>query len=376
MKALVMTTQDAREFEKLGGLTITKSIKPAPAAYVEGAQMLESTENPGRWYVADVDGEPLLDSGNVFDPPVQPGDIVFLYVRNHAPKYNYLMDIREFNRLPAEEIPGELFELDILDGSPPCTTFSVAGKRAETWGKAKKFREGQKEQTLDDLPFVFIETVEKLRPQCVILENVEGLIMGEAWSYVQEIYKRLKKAGYKVHHWLLKGENMGVPQTRHRVFFIAIRNDLGVDPVDLDMSFYYEPVRFGEIKSGAGGEVSKESLSFRALKMAIPEDKDLAAVYKRIGERERCFTTRIVWENDIPPTLTARTDQYRGEEKTRVSIEDLIYIQTFPEDFDFIRNTYYRTLYVCAMSVPPVMIKRIVSRMIEAGVFEKKEKTP
>ena len=141
-----------------------------------------------------------------------------VYVRNHAPKYNYLMDIREFNRLPAEEIPGELFELDILDGSPPCTTFSVAGKRAETWGKAKKFREGQKEQTLDDLLFVFIETVEKLRPRCVILENVEGLIMGEAWGYVQEIYKRLKKAGYKVHHWLLKGENMGVPQTRHRVF--------------------------------------------------------------------------------------------------------------------------------------------------------------
>ena len=78
MKALIMTAQDAREFEALGGLTITKPIKPAPAAYVEGAQMLESTENPGRWYVANVDGEPLLDSGNVFDPPVQPGDIVFL----------------------------------------------------------------------------------------------------------------------------------------------------------------------------------------------------------------------------------------------------------------------------------------------------------
>ena len=78
MKAIVMTTQDAREFEKLGGLTITKPLKPVPAAYVEGAQMLESTENPGSWYVADTDGEPLLDSGNVFDPPVQPGDIVFL----------------------------------------------------------------------------------------------------------------------------------------------------------------------------------------------------------------------------------------------------------------------------------------------------------
>ena len=39
MKALVMTTQDAREFEKLGGLTITKPIKPAPP-FIEGAQMV------------------------------------------------------------------------------------------------------------------------------------------------------------------------------------------------------------------------------------------------------------------------------------------------------------------------------------------------
>ena len=97
--------------------------------------------------------------------------------------------------------------------------------------------------------------------------------MGEAWGYVQEIYKRLKKAGYKVHHWLLKGENMGVPQTRHRVFFVGIRNDLGVDPVDLDMSFYYEPVRFREIKSGKGGEVGRESLSFRAGALLYDPDR-------------------------------------------------------------------------------------------------------
>ena len=35
MKSIIMTAQDAREFEKLGGLTITKPIKPAPVAYVE-----------------------------------------------------------------------------------------------------------------------------------------------------------------------------------------------------------------------------------------------------------------------------------------------------------------------------------------------------
>ena len=149
-----------------------------------------------------------------------------VYKKNHNPKYNFLMDIRDFNNIPNEELPPELFDLDILDGSPPCTTFSMAGEREKSWGKKKKFREGQAEQTLDDLSFIFIDTVAKLRPKCVIMENVEGLIKGEAWSYVQRIYKQFGEIGYEVGHWLLKGEQMGVPQTRHRVFFIALRGDV------------------------------------------------------------------------------------------------------------------------------------------------------
>lgn len=86
-----------------------------------------------------------------------------LYVKNHNPKYNFCMDIRDFNKIPDNELPNELFGIDILDGSPPCTTFSMAGEREDGWGKKKKFREGQKEQTLDDLSFVFIETVKKIK---------------------------------------------------------------------------------------------------------------------------------------------------------------------------------------------------------------------
>lgn len=110
-----------------------------------------------------------------------------LYLENHKPKYNYCMDIRDFNKL--EDLPAELYNLDIMDGSPPCTTFSISGLREETWGKKKKFREGQVEQTLDDLAFIFIETAAKLKPKCVVMENVEGLLIGEAWTYVQRIYK-------------------------------------------------------------------------------------------------------------------------------------------------------------------------------------------
>jgi DNA (cytosine-5)-methyltransferase 1 len=158
-----------------------------------------------------------------------------VYIKNHNPKHNFLMDIRKFNKIPNEKLPEELFNLDILDGSPPCTTFSMAGEREESWGKKKKFREGQAEQTLDDLSFVFIETVAKLRPKVMIMENVEGLIKGEAWSYVQRIYQQLNDIGYQVKHWLCKAHLMGVPQRRNRVFFIALREDVDYDLWDLDI---------------------------------------------------------------------------------------------------------------------------------------------
>ena len=224
-----------------------------------------------------------------------------VYIKNHHPKHNFLMDIREFNKIPNEELPPELFDLDILDGSPPCTTFSMAGDREASWGKKKKFREGQAEQTLDDLSFVFIETVAKLRPRVVIMENVEGLIKGEAWSYVQKIYTQLHDIGYQVKHWLLKGQHMGVPQKRHRVFFIAVRFDVGFDFDDLDMNFNYEPITLGEITNGEcdvrGGKM--HDLAAQSIK----GEKCIADVLVRLGEKYSMFGHRIIDEDDVVPTI-------------------------------------------------------------------------
>ena len=293
-----------------------------------------------------------------------------IYIKNHHPKYNFCIDIREFNKIPNEVLPEELFNLDILDGSPPCTTFSMAGEREESWGKKKKFREGQAEQTLDDLSFVFIETVGKLKPKCVIMENVEGLIKGEAWRYVQRIYKQLNDIGYKVHHWLLKGEEMGVPQTRHRVFFVAVRNDLNIDPSELNMGFNYLPITYGEIKDGIGAELNTDTTIYRWLCKANKEDKRLEDTLIRHGEKSKFFNERICWEHNIVQTVASNGGMYRGTEKTRVSCEDIINAQTFPQDYDFIYRTRANVQYICGMSVPPIMIKRIVTRLIESGVFD------
>lgn len=294
-----------------------------------------------------------------------------IYVKNHHPKYNFLMDIRDFNKLPEEDIPPELFNLDILDGSPPCTTFSMAGQREESWGKKKKFREGQAEQTLDDLSFVFIETVAKLMPKCVIMENVEGILLGEAWQYVQRIYKNLKDIGYSCKHWLLKGEHMGVPQTRHRVFFVAIRSDVKFSLDSLDMSFNYETVTYGDIKEGKQKPLNPASKFYSIAAMANDKDKSIAETRIRLGEKGSAFQTYYIRDNQIMPTQRAKPDVIDVKELSYVSAETIRNAQTFPCDYDFGNDSYSTVGYVCGMSVPPIMIKRIVTRLVESGLFDK-----
>lgn len=284
-----------------------------------------------------------------------------VYLANHNPKYNFLMDIRDFNELPNEEIPEELFDLDILDGSPPCTTFSMAGKREKTWGKKKKFREGQKEQTLDDLSFVFIETVNKLKPRFVVMENVEGLTKGNAWKYVQDIYKHFNLIGYKVRHWLLKGENMGIPQKRHRVFFVATRLD--VDLPKLDMAFLYNPINFEKIKSvGDTIPIQSENL-LELMKHAKKGDRNLENACYKLRGKNSFFNYCFVYDDQIAPTLTAHCNNIRWDTKSFLTKNDIISISTFPRDFDFQTENTDNIAYICGMSVPPVMIKRIAERL-------------
>lgn len=157
--------------------------------------------------------------------------MMFTYCKNHNPRFPFLEPIQTFK--DKQDLPPELFNLDILDGSPPCSTFSMAGSREEAWGKMKKFREGQAEQVLDTLFFDFIQLAKRLQPKVVVAENVKGLLLGSAKEYMTNIYRGFDDAGYYVNHYLLDAQTMGVPQRRQRVFFVCLRKDLvGFVPCD------------------------------------------------------------------------------------------------------------------------------------------------
>jgi DNA (cytosine-5)-methyltransferase 1 len=119
-------------------------------------------------------------------------------------------------------------ELDVLDGSPPCASFSTAGKREKHWGEMKSYSDTK--QRTDDLFFEYARILKGLQPRVFVAENVYGLVKGVAKGYFKEIHAALVACGYRVRAKLLDAQWLGVPQCRARVIFVGVREDLGLEP--------------------------------------------------------------------------------------------------------------------------------------------------
>ena len=277
-----------------------------------------------------------------------------MYVKNHKPRFNYNMDIRDFNEL--QNLPKELFELDILDGSPPCSTFSMAGIREEAWGKEKSFREGQKKQTLDDLFFAFLETVEKLNPKVVVAENVDGMTKGNAKYYITMVIREFQRIGYDVQIFRFNSMFMNVPQSRTRIFFIA--NRMGFPKLTIKPD--EKPILYKEIASRNAKGINTKTTGYHLMKhYMIPSDRNIGDINLRIRGKHSNFNTPIFRFNKVCPTITAGSEAYR-EDLCYVPDKDIISASTFPQDYDFNGNP---VKYVCGMSVPPRMMEYIAKEI-------------
>lgn len=289
-----------------------------------------------------------------------------VYKTNLKPQYSYLEPIQTFKI--RNNLPQELYNLDILDGSPPCSSFSIAGNREKDWGKKKKFREGQTKQILDTLFFDFIDLTKKLQPKVVIAENVKGIIMGNAIKYSREIIKQFDNAGYYTQHWLLDASKMGVPQRRERVFFIGLRKDLAKQfmyqktlfeqmPL-LELIFNEEKILFKQIDN-FNNDIRKKIISKVELKYIYnktasgvwqTEKKSLNGKIGAVG-----FGYSVV-NDQTPLTITASGSIAYKDGLHYISNNETKKIGTFPIDYNFLKN---KVQYIIGMSVPPVMIAQI-----------------
>jgi len=259
-----------------------------------------------------------------------------IYKHNLKPKYSYLEDIRTF-RL-REDLPSELFEVDILDASFPCSLFSTANIKAdEKKGKQVKFREGQVHQVLDDLAFETIHLVEKLQPKIVVFENVKGLLQEKNKWYVEQIYKQFENIGYKICHHLINCADLGVPQKRQRVFFFGVREDIQVPTADI---FGTEPHI----------TIDKNSNHVKLKDFITTKEKKETQTYSELR-----FGDIMCDLNNCCNTLTPGV-RYWIDENRLLDNDCIVKIGSWSQDYDFLKQ---EIKYVLGMSVPPLAMYRI-----------------
>lgn len=291
-----------------------------------------------------------------------------IYQHNLNPKYSFLEDIRTFRE--RDDLPSELYCLDILDASFPCSLFSSANLKAdEKKGKEVKFREGQVSQTLDDLAFETIKLVNKIKPKVCVFENVKGLLQDKNKWYVEQIYSQFEKIGYKICHHLVNCADLGVPQKRERVFFFAVRDDFKVPTSDLfgmyphlEINIKEKHIKIGEIDSDYLGKKPTNHVVTMMNHYRIG-DKSLGDIRKRIDNKDTGFQTYIVTDNDVCNTLRAGSNDCIRLEYENINFSDyeLLQIGSWSQDYDF-KNQ--KISYVIGMSVPPLAMYRI-SKEIE-----------
>jgi DNA (cytosine-5)-methyltransferase 1 len=103
-------------------------------------------------------------------------------------------------------------ELDVLLGGPPCQGFSTYGQRRADDDRNFLFRE-------------FARAAAALRPRCVVMENVVGLLSMKEGAVIAEILRVFREElGYRATLMVLDAANYGVPQYRRRVFIVGYRD--------------------------------------------------------------------------------------------------------------------------------------------------------
>jgi len=280
-----------------------------------------------------------------------------VYKMNHPDSVLDTQDIREV--APEEvlrQIDREPGEIDILDGSPPCSDFSSAGKGSEGWGEVKKYSETK--QRVDDLFFEYARLLDGLQPKVFVAENVRGLVRGKAKGYFKKILRRLKDCGYDVQAKVLDAQWLGVPQRRQRLIFVGVREDLGAAPAHPAPLPYRYSVR--EALSGVEGRISEDAWIGQ---YAIGDEWEKL---NQGGQSDKYFSLVRPDVNEPCPTVT-QTGKTTGAasvthptEKRKFSIAELRRIQGFPDDFE-LAGSYAQRWERLARTVPPVMMKHIAA---------------
>lgn len=280
-------------------------------------------------------------------------------------------DIRKITPEQVLEKSGiKKFELDIMDGSPPCSAFSTAGSREKGWGKTKKYSD-KSQENVEDLFFEYIRMLRGIMPKVFIAENVSGLVKGVAKGYFNEIMRELRASGYNVTCKVLDAKWLGVPQSRARTIFVGIRNDIWRN--DMIGKTHPKPLNYTVCLNDA----------FKGLVFTDNDKKetDLTkyAVYQLLktlkeGEtHQKAFTLVKASRNNQSRCIKATTGKIGAREpyhwdNRAFTVNEIKRIMSIPDDY-ILTGSYQQQVERLGRMVAPFMMRAVAQNLLDLGVF-------
>ena len=268
------------------------------------------------------------------------------------------------------EIGKQKGELDLLDGSPPCSAFSTAGAREKGWGKTKKYSDSE-QTNVEDLFFEYTRILRGVMPKAFVAENVAGLAKGTAKGYLNEILRELRSCGYEVSCKILDAKWLGVPQSRTRAIFVGVRNDLW--QAAYKGKLHPEPLKalvnlnqaFKGLALTDQDKIETDMTRFKVLQLL----KTL-----RPGEtHHKAFTLVKASPNGQSPCIKATTGKIGARESYHwdnraFTVSEVKRIMSIPDDY-ILTGTYQQKVERLGRMVAPLMMKAVAENLNNLGVF-------
>lgn len=249
-------------------------------------------------------------------------------------------------------------ELDVLDGSPPCQGFSTAGKRQIDDPRNSLFRE-------------YVRLLRGLRPRAFVMENVSGMVKGKMKLVFAETMRELKASGYRVSARLLNAMYFHVPQSRQRLIFVGVREDVGKEPSHPGAEARAVTVR--EAWVGLS-ETARDAQAAHEWTDAKPGSKTLLSLQKTPqGSRLVGFTMarRLAWDEvsvtirtgGVVPGYPCSSWPSHPTEHRGISTREAARLTSFPDAFVF--TDWRDGAKRIGNSVPPLFMRAIARHLRE-----------
>jgi len=263
----------------------------------------------------------------------------------------------------------KLTNIDALAFGFPCNDFSNVGEQKGING------------TFGPLYKYGVEVLRKLQPMWFLAENVGGLKNSNEGNAFKNILEELQNVGYTITPHLYKFEDYEVPQARHRIIIIGIRNDLGmkfqvpvlrthrvissqeaieIPPIPLDCPNHeftnHSNTVIERLKHIKPGENAFNANLPKLLQLNVKGAK-ISQIYKRLNPNLPAYT--------LTGSGGGGTHMYHWDENRALTNRERARIQTFPDEFIF-KGKLGSVRKQIGMAVPVRGVKHIIKEVLNS----------